>query len=148
MTFTVSLNGKDVLVSHPSSPEPKVLPGWTWHAELVRQLIDEREELIAKLSSACDVICDLGGEFREPDMDEARRRAEDAERYRWLRRRVRLASQQMMSGAIKQWLTVRLAYSAVDRTDDPADSYLSQDRFDRDCADLDAAIDAARKVTS
>jgi hypothetical protein len=119
MKYSVELNGKDVLVSHPSSPEPKVLPGWTWHAELVRQLIAERDELLA-----------------------------DAERYRWLRRRVRLASQQMMSGAIKQWLTVRIAYSAMDQPADPADSYLSQDRFDRDCADLDAAIDAARKVTS
>jgi hypothetical protein len=145
--FTIEVNGKDVLVSHPSSPEPRVLSGWTWHAELVRQLIAERDELLAKLSSACDVICDLGGEFREPDMDEARRRADDAGRYRWLRRRVRLTSEQMMSGAIKKCLTVRVAYSALDRTDDPADSYLSQDRFDRDCADLDAAIDAARKVT-
>jgi hypothetical protein len=45
MSYTVELNGKDVLVSHPSSPEPKVLPGWTWHAELVRQLIAERDEL-------------------------------------------------------------------------------------------------------
>jgi hypothetical protein len=50
MTFTVELNGKDVLVSHPSSPEPKVLPGWTWHAELVRQLIAERDEARAELA--------------------------------------------------------------------------------------------------
>ena len=54
--YTIDMNGKDVLVSHPSSPEPKVLPGWTWHAELVRQLIAERDELRS-----------------------------DAERYRWIR---------------------------------------------------------------
>ena len=67
----------------------------------------------------------------------------DAERYQWLRRRIRLTNEQMMSGAIKQCLTVRVAYSTLDRKDDPADSYLSQDRFDADCAALDAAIDAA-----
>ena len=49
--FTVEINGKDVLVSHPSSPEPKVLPGWTWHADLVRQLIAERDELRARLAA-------------------------------------------------------------------------------------------------
>jgi hypothetical protein len=68
----------------------------------------------------------------------------DAERYRWLRRRIRIASEQMMTGAIKKCLTVRVAYSVMDRTDDPADSYLSKDRFDADCATLDAAIDNAR----
>ncbi len=52
MTYTVEISGKDVIVSHPSSPEPKVLAGRTWHAELVRQLIAERDELRAE----CEVL--------------------------------------------------------------------------------------------
>jgi hypothetical protein len=53
MTYTVELQGKDVIVSHPSSPEPKVLAGWTWHADLVRQLIAERDELRAQIAQLC-----------------------------------------------------------------------------------------------
>ena len=49
--FTIELQGKDVIVSHPSSPEPRVLSGWTWHAELVRQLIAERDQLRTRLAA-------------------------------------------------------------------------------------------------
>ena len=69
----------------------------------------------------------------------------DAARYRWLRRRIRLTNEEMMSGAVKKCMTVRIAYSAMDHTTDPADAYLSKDRFNAECAALDAAIDAARK---
>jgi hypothetical protein len=62
MSYTVEVNGKDVIVSHPSSPEPKVLAGWTWHAELVRQLIAERDQLRARLAAidAAPTVASLG----------------------------------------------------------------------------------------
>jgi hypothetical protein len=46
-----------------------------------RQLRDMR----TALDAALDVVIDLGGEVREPEMDDARRLRKDAERYRWLR---------------------------------------------------------------
>ena len=53
MTYRVELNGKDVVVSHPNwISEPQVLASWTWHAELVRQLIAERDARIAEYESA------------------------------------------------------------------------------------------------
>jgi hypothetical protein len=71
-----------------------VLPGWTWHAELVRQLIAERDDLRA-----------------------------DAERYRWLRKNSHKVSH-------APWVAVPGASACVYGDD------------------LDAEIDAARKVTS
>jgi hypothetical protein len=75
VTFTVDLNGKDVLVSHPSSPEPRVLPGWTWHAELVRQLIAERDELQQLLTDGASLNIAL---INERDRLRARLAAIDA----------------------------------------------------------------------
>ena len=70
---------------------------------------------------------------------------EDAARYQWLRRRIKLTNEEMMSGTVKLCLTVRMAFSCTDRTDDPACGYLSQDRFAAECAALDDAIDAAMR---
>ena len=44
MKFTTELQGRDVVVYHPNWTDgPKLLAGWSWHAELVRQLIAERD---------------------------------------------------------------------------------------------------------
>jgi hypothetical protein len=46
--YTLTLQGKDIIVTHPQwQTEPQVIAGWTWHAELVRQLIAERDALRA-----------------------------------------------------------------------------------------------------
>jgi hypothetical protein len=50
--YTLELNHKDVIVSHGDwLAGPQVLSGWTWQAELVRQLIAERDELRARLAA-------------------------------------------------------------------------------------------------
>lgn len=54
------------------------------HPMAARQLRDMR----TALDAALDVVIDLGGEVREPEMDDARRLRRDAERYRWLRNRL------------------------------------------------------------
>ena len=121
--FTIELQGKDVIVSHPSSPEPRVLPGWTWHAELVRRLIAERDELQKLLADGASLNIAL---IKERDELRA-----DAERYRWLASfpRANYVIDDSGSGR-KQWsFAGPLAYALNGET-------------------LDAAIDAAREVTS
>ena len=51
MTYSIEMNGKDVIVSHPQwHSGPQVMPGWTWQAALVRQLIAERDEARAAIA--------------------------------------------------------------------------------------------------
>lgn len=44
----------------------------------------QRDELRQKLDAALDVILDLGGEVRVPEMEEAKQRRKDSERLDWI----------------------------------------------------------------
>lgn len=55
-------------------------------ADQINALTVERDALHIKLDAACNVICDIGGELREPEIIEVVALKADAARYRQLRR--------------------------------------------------------------
>lgn len=71
--------------------------------------------------------------------------AQDASRYRWIRRRLQIRWQEYVSGDKFPSFAVRVGCSRIDMARDPRESYLSTERFDSECEKLDAAIDAAMK---
>ena len=54
-------------------------------AKRITELEAKVRELQQKLDAALDVVVDLGGEVRLPEIEEAKKRRADAERYQWLR---------------------------------------------------------------
>ena len=130
---------------------------WAESRHSVQQMREELERLRAEnarllgdhaaaLRLVADVRAAIGddGKRMQPELVEyCKAMKRDAERYRWLRERLQVRTEEMMSGAYKPCLNVRIAYSALTHTSSPRDSYLDPARFDAECAKLDAAIDAA-----
>ena len=60
--YSFSVDGKRVLVTHPTAPAPIVVESWTWHAEAFRQLLTEQDALRSLLKQAHPhVLSSLGG---------------------------------------------------------------------------------------
>ena len=56
--YSFSVDGKRVIVSHPTAPAPITVEPWTWHAEAFRQLLTERDALRSLLADARDCVVD------------------------------------------------------------------------------------------
>ncbi len=67
----------------------------------------------------------------------------DAERYRWLRMRLKVREERSMSGSYKDSIYIRVAQSFFDTPTRGDDGYLDKSIFAKECCEFDAAIDAA-----
>jgi hypothetical protein len=81
------------------------------------------------------------------DMLQAERDAEDARRYRWLRKRLEIRDQESMAGTSRPALCTRIGRAFMD-SHGPTLSTRSAEHYESESAKLDAAIDAALSDTS
>ncbi len=85
----------------------------------------------------------MQAEINELRSENERLRA-DAERYQWLRLRLQVRMQPSIAGEVKPSMVTRIGHAFFGSATVPGRGYLDPKRFEKECCDLDAAIDAAR----
>ena len=69
----------------------------------------------------------------------------DAERYRWLRHRLKVREEKSLAGSYRDSIYVRVGQSFFDTPTRGVKGYVEPAEYEKECAELDAAIDAARQ---
>lgn len=73
--------------------------------------------------------------------------AADADRYRWLRQRLKVREERSMTGSCKDSIYTRVAQSFFDTPTRGDSGYVDKSLYAKECSQFDAAIDAALKAS-
>lgn len=96
---------------------------------------DALEDAIQAAAVEARLADGLRAQLAERDMD--------AERYRWLRLRIKVREERSLAGTYRDSIYTRVGQSFFDTPTRGAKGYTDPTKFEAECASLDAAIDAA-----
>ena len=72
----------------------------------------------------------------------------DAERYRWLRERMKVREEKSLAGSWRDSIYIRIGQSFFDTPTRGSKGYTEPAQYERECQEFDAAVDAAIAATT